>query len=275
MIVHQGQGLINKLINKLPFEMHIPGYQYCGPGTKLYKRLARGDPGINPLDTACKEHDIAYSRNREDINSRNAADRVLAEKAWQRVKASDSSLGEKAAAYAVTNIMKVKSKFGMGLKRKKCNKMKKKLTLKKLIKTASKAATSSNDSRIAIKTALQAARTIMKKAGGKRNVSLQRILPVPKVGGFLPALIPLFAGLSAVGSLAGGAAGIAQAVNRANAAKQQLEEQQRHNKKIEAQALGKGLYLKPYQKGYGIVMKKQVVKKKKNVRQGKKKTLLK
>ena len=26
--------------------MHIPGYQYCVPGTKLTKRLACGDPGI-------------------------------------------------------------------------------------------------------------------------------------------------------------------------------------------------------------------------------------
>ena len=53
-----GSGLINNLINKLPFELHIPGYQYCGPGTHIQKRLSRGDSGINPLDSACKEHDI-------------------------------------------------------------------------------------------------------------------------------------------------------------------------------------------------------------------------
>ena len=34
--------------------------------------------------------------------------------------------------------------------------------------------------------------------------------------------------------------------------KQQLEEQTRHNRTIEAIAMGKGLYLKPYKKGYGI-----------------------
>lgn len=61
MIVH-GRGLLNKIINKLPVELHIPGYQFCGPGTKLAKRIARGDHGINPLDTACKEHDIAYEK---------------------------------------------------------------------------------------------------------------------------------------------------------------------------------------------------------------------
>lgn len=50
----RGGGIVDSAINSLPFEMHIPGYQYCGPGTKLKKRLARGDPGINPLDKACK-----------------------------------------------------------------------------------------------------------------------------------------------------------------------------------------------------------------------------
>ena len=74
-------GLINKLINRLPVELHLPGYQYCGPGTKLAKHLARGDKGVNLLDTACKEHDIAYSQNRENIEERNNKDRVLADKA--------------------------------------------------------------------------------------------------------------------------------------------------------------------------------------------------
>lgn len=63
----RGVGLLNKIIDKLPFELHVPGYQYCGPGTHLQKRLTRGDPGINPLDTACKRHDIAYT----DKNSEN------------------------------------------------------------------------------------------------------------------------------------------------------------------------------------------------------------
>lgn len=28
----RGKGLINKIIDKLPFELHVPSYQYCGPG---------------------------------------------------------------------------------------------------------------------------------------------------------------------------------------------------------------------------------------------------
>jgi hypothetical protein len=47
-----GRGVLNTIINNLPFEAHIPGYQWCGPGTKIAKRLARGDKGVNLLDAA-------------------------------------------------------------------------------------------------------------------------------------------------------------------------------------------------------------------------------
>jgi hypothetical protein len=58
--VKTGKSLLNSVINRLPFEAHIPRYSYCGPGTKLKERLARRDKGINPLDSACRTHDIAY-----------------------------------------------------------------------------------------------------------------------------------------------------------------------------------------------------------------------
>ncbi|KAL6418401.1 hypothetical protein ACFW04_012133 [Cataglyphis niger] len=108
-----GAGLLNKAINALPFELHIPGYQFCGPGTRLAKRLARGDRGVNPLDAACREHDVAYSRS-GDLADRHVADRALAERARERVAASDSTLGERAAATAIWATMKAKTKFGMG-----------------------------------------------------------------------------------------------------------------------------------------------------------------
>ena len=91
--------------------------EYCGPGTKLAKRLARGDPGVNPLDTDSKKHDISYSKNRENIEVRNSSDRVLVDKAWQRVFSRDASIGERVAAVAITNVMNVKSKLGMRLKK--------------------------------------------------------------------------------------------------------------------------------------------------------------
>ena len=34
-----GGSFPNTLVNKLPFEMHLPGHNFTGSGTKLYKRL--------------------------------------------------------------------------------------------------------------------------------------------------------------------------------------------------------------------------------------------
>lgn len=59
----QGKGLdIQKLLDKTGIEFHVPGYQYLGPGTKLKKLLARGDPGKNCQDRIAKQHDIDYFR---------------------------------------------------------------------------------------------------------------------------------------------------------------------------------------------------------------------
>jgi len=125
----RGAGLLNSAINALPFELHIPGYQFCGSGTRLRERLARGERGINPLNAACREHDIAYSRNKELFN-RHIADQILAKKARERITASDASFGERAAATAVWAAMKAKTKFGMGMRRgKKKTKRRKKRAL--------------------------------------------------------------------------------------------------------------------------------------------------
>ena len=69
------------------------------------------------------------------------------------------------------------------------------------------------------------------------------MLPIAKRGGFLP-LLPV---LGALGSLIGGAAGVAKAVSDRKAARRQLEELQRHNRAME----GRGLYLAPYKRRGG------------------------
>lgn len=120
-----GSGLLNTLIDKLPIELHLPGYNFCGPGTKLEKRLKRGDKGINPLDEACKRHDIAYSQN-SSLEHRHTADLELASAAEQRWRES-KDLSEKLMALGVNKLMKFKVKRGMGL------------PLNKVIKAARKA----------------------------------------------------------------------------------------------------------------------------------------
>lgn len=255
---YRGGGIVNEAINRLPFEIHLPGYQFCGPGTKLHTRLIKGDPGINPLDSACKEHDIAYSVHKDNITERHQADRVLQEKAWQRVKASDASLGEKTAAWTVTNIMKAKRKLGMGMKRKKSRKTKQVSFNVHVIRKVKDALKRSGvkDLKRGAGVALIAAKKSVKAAGGRQKIKIPRVISIPKTGGFLPILPAIFAGLSALGGLAGGAAGIAKAVNDSKAATQKLQESQRHNKMMETIALGnkKGsaLYLKPYKKGLGL-----------------------
>lgn len=269
----KGKGLINTLINKLPLELHLPGYQFCGPGTNLKKRLNRGDSGINSLDKACKEHDIAYSQ-KQSVEDRREADQRLINKAWTSFKSKDANFGERANALLITNIMKAKNKLGMGIG----DATKKNTTSFKAIaknkwgmgigdvvdknKTTSFRAAvrkvkdelkekKPQSSTKSIQIALEAARGLVKK--NNKKIKTPRIIKVPKTGGILP-LIPIFAGLSAVGALAGGAAGVAKAVNAANDAKKQLVEANRHNKAMEAIVMGRGLHLKPYKKGLGLYL---------------------
>lgn len=209
---YRGRGILNKLINKLPVELHIPGYQYCGPGTHLDERIARNDQGINKLDSYCKEHDLAYSKGL-DLTSRHAADNILAKKAWARVRSSDATAGERAAALAVTAAMRSKVKLGAGMRTTKAQLKKLRVALKKKVK----------------------------KSKGRR-----RTIPPPRVkrGGVIP-LLPIFAGLSAIGALGGGVSQIIKTIDGAKSNKKQLDESIRHNSKMEAIAMGK--------KGSGII----------------------
>ena len=71
-----GGSFLNTLVNKLPFEMHLPGHDFTGPGTKLYKSLnPDGTPKewsmpINRVDNAAYHHDLCYSKH-DDTKTRN------------------------------------------------------------------------------------------------------------------------------------------------------------------------------------------------------------
>lgn len=110
--------LINKIIDSLPVELHLPKYQFCGPGTRLLERLARGETGVNKLDESCRLHDIAYFKDK-DLESRRKADLELSKVAGERFRASDATLGERASAALVKTAMVIKNKLGAGLRKKK------------------------------------------------------------------------------------------------------------------------------------------------------------
>lgn len=114
--IKKGHGVVNWLIDNIGFEAHLPGYQYCGPGTDVEYRVSQGQSGINQLDAACKEHDLAYLNNK-DLETRHKADSVLIDKAWERFKSKDASVGEKAASWFVTTAMKAKKATGGGMKK--------------------------------------------------------------------------------------------------------------------------------------------------------------
>lgn len=77
-----------------------------GPGTKLKKRLVRGDPGINRLDRIVKQHDIDYSRARH-LKDKHKADRAM-------IARINKLPGHKTKTECVvTKIMQAKVKLGV------------------------------------------------------------------------------------------------------------------------------------------------------------------
>lgn len=233
--------------------------------------MARGDVGKNPLDAACKQHDIAYA-NSSDSNTRYIADGILAKEAMGRVFAKDASLGERATALAVSAAMKAKrslTKFGQGLKRRACkrktkNKLKNKkknrtaqtCSLNKIIKRAHLAVKTAKPDTVkaAIKVALV---SIKKTKKGTKVKPQERLIKMPPISGGVLPLIPIFAGLSALGSIVGSTTSILKAINEYKNAHSQLDESKRHNRTLESIAIGKGFYLQPFKKGRGFYLKPQ------------------
>jgi hypothetical protein len=130
----EGAGLLNSALNALPLpEMHmrlprevpsedVPGgafqntgkYSYAGPYTKLDKRLSQGYRGVNKLDRACLDHDVAYAIH-SDTAGRNTADDVLAAAA-SKIALDDSVPDwERKDARTVAAIMSAKARLGMGI----------------------------------------------------------------------------------------------------------------------------------------------------------------
>lgn len=127
------------------------------------------------MDTACYDHDILHA-TRKHLEDRH---KVLELRAWERFKAKDTPRKEKIVAYTVINAMKAKRKIGMGCKRKRKRTTKIKINGILLSK--------------------------------KKNVGKRLILTPGQTGGAIP-LIPIFAGLSALGSLMSGSASVYNAI---------------------------------------------------------------
>ncbi|KAG5866439.1 hypothetical protein JTB14_015343 [Gonioctena quinquepunctata] len=117
---------------------------------------------------------------KKDIEARNIADQQLASVASERLKAPDAKLGEKITSFGISNIMNMKSKLGMRLKKK--------------------------------------AFAEEKKEGGELRIAKEpkikrtkRVIKTPKKVVFFHCCLPLLGALGAVGC---GAASITPAVNQ-------------------------------------------------------------
>lgn len=255
-------GLTDYIVNKLP-EIHIPGYQYCGPGTELEKRLARGDPGINKLDQACKIHDIQYSKLKNS-KERYKADKALVAQAFPRVYSKDAKLGERAAALLVSGVIGAKmglSKIGLGLRKNKRTTPKQKQNLprkknkRKKVKTITfgkllhGARASIKKSKLKSSTAhdtINAAIRNAKDMKRGKTVKISRVLKLPKFGGSVLPILPILSALSAIGSISSSAAGVVKAIKSIQNAK-------KHNKS--EMKIGRNLYLTQDIKGSGFYLK--------------------
>lgn len=120
-----GKGIVNTMLKKLPLpEMHmdtirgeeVPGgsfngrkkYSYCGPFTRVEKRIAEGYEGVNELDQACKKHDIDYQEHK-DREMRNKSDDRLAHAASRIANDESKSLAERQDARKVTALIGTKA----------------------------------------------------------------------------------------------------------------------------------------------------------------------
>lgn len=256
-----GSGILNSMINKLPFELHMPGYHYLGPGTKLQKRLERGDKPVNKLDDLAMQHDIAYSKSK-NLNDRHAADYALQEGAWNRVLDRDAGLGEKTVAWLTTNAMKAKRALGAGLLTKfpvsiapgeqeklaSAVKAKKSVTIK--VNGARTKESVMNETYLPL---TRSQISNLKKGGNRIRLSVAQVKKI-KTGGFLPCL------LAAAPVVAGVAGTLANIYNNKKANDRMEAERERHNKEMEQLqrlALGKGVYINKKPKGSGVYINKK------------------
>lgn len=101
------QSLLNELIDWLPAHLHLPGYEFCGPGTESTPEHFHVIKVKNRLDQACLEHDLAYI-NHKDNGERTKADKELLIQAISRIGDKETEMSEKKAAAVVAMAMLIK-----------------------------------------------------------------------------------------------------------------------------------------------------------------------
>ena len=117
-----GGSLLNKAINNLPVEMHLPGHNSTGPGTKLNKRLnpdltpKKWSKPINRVDKAAYHHDLCYLKNNDTATRNTVCDKNMLK---ELTGIYNPSIREKMERGLVSTLIGTKARFGMGVREKK------------------------------------------------------------------------------------------------------------------------------------------------------------
>ena len=116
----KGEGILNRMINTLPVEMHLLGHNFTGPGTKLNKRLnadltpkAWSKP-INRIDKAAYHHDICYLKNNDTETRNRVCDKNMLE---EMKNIYNPSLRERMERGLVSSLIGAKKRFGWGVRK--------------------------------------------------------------------------------------------------------------------------------------------------------------
>jgi len=218
----------------LPIELHLVDWStlkrhnWTGPGTNVYKRLLRNDPGITKLDEAAKQHDIEYTKS-TDSEHRRRADIALYHAAKEIFTDKSTPFGDKINSWIVKRVMKAQAGLGIvarGRRR----------SLEDILRGAGMKRTITQTAKKKKRKNKKKKNTNEKKKNSSGRVK-SRIIPFPKSnqqqqGGFIPALVAILAGL------ASGAAAVSTAISK----NKQLVEMKRHNQLLEGSLLkGKGV----------------------------------
>ena len=117
----KGGSLLNKAINNLPFEMHLPGHNFTGPDTKSKKRLnpdltpKKCSKPVNSEDKAAYDNDVCYLKN-DDTATRSA---VCDKNMLNELEGIyNPTLRERLYKSIVSKLIGTKANFGMGVKKK-------------------------------------------------------------------------------------------------------------------------------------------------------------
>ena len=118
----KGGSILNKMINSLPVEIHLPGHNFTGPGTKLNKRLnpdltpKKWSKPINRVDKAAYNHDICYLKNTDTVTRNAVCDKNM----LKELKGIyNPTIRERMERGLVSSLIGTKARFGWGLNKKK------------------------------------------------------------------------------------------------------------------------------------------------------------